>query len=404
MKRWLLAAALLAGCNGPPKPAELTSSRPTPAELKVTAARAMSRTLVSTLKLSATVAADRTVNLASPTSGRVEFVGGSLGDTVAQGQLMIRVSSMEQEQDVHIRRAQLNESLTKVGMSGPLGRDRNPGELPAVRKARAQLENAEQSYQEYQSLRQEELVSDQALADKRADYLTAKADYETALHQVAQDLSAVQTNQAQLQQSLRKIGLTEVVAPFPAYIQQQGIEVGDYLQAGSQSGLILVSQSPVYAMIDVPQQEIRHVAPGRELWFTSDAGPGKVRARVRRLSPIVTPSTRSLQVQAVLVDPPAWVRPGMLGSVALQTAAPDKRVLVPDAAVLTREGRSEIFVLQNGRVQVRTVKLGPTEGSWVSVQGVRPGEQVAASDLVALKDGDRVAIGSELPPPQKGAR
>lgn len=404
MKRWLLAAALLAGCNASPKPADLPASRPTPAELKVAAARATSRTLVTTLKLSATVAADRTVNLASPTSGRVEFVGGSMGDAVAEGQLMIRVSALDAEQDVHVRRAQVGEALTKVGMSGPLGTERNPGELPAVRKARAQLENAEQSYQEYQSLRQEELVSDQAVADKRADYLTAKAEYETALAQVAQDLSAVETSRAQLRQSLKKIGQTEVSAPFAAYIQQQGIEVGDYLQAGSQSGLILVSQAPLYVMLDVPQQEVQHVGPGRELWFTSDAGPGRVRARVRRLSPIVTPSTRALQVQAILLEPPRWVRPGMLGSVALQTAAPERRVMVPDAAVLTRDGRSEVFVLQHGRVQVRTVKLGPTEGSWVSVQGVRPGEQVAASDLVALKDGDRVSIGSELPPLQKRIR
>jgi len=51
-----------------------------------------------------------------------------------------------------------------------------------------------------------------------------------------------------------------------------------------------------------------------------------------------------------------------------------------------------VFVVGDGRVERRAVRLGPHEGSnQIVIAGLRPGEVVAISDKT-LNDGDKVRV------------
>jgi len=385
LRIWIVLALLAAGCGGGPPKATPT---PTPATVQVTSARAVERTVTSTVQLSATAASARTVNLSAPVAGPVIEVGAELGEPVTRGQRLLTIGPPpDLETDVEVARQRLNEALTKIGRSGQ--DHRNPGELPSVRKARAQLENAQNSFQEYIRLREEELVSDQNVADKQASYLMARAEYEEALQLVEENAATVLTARAQLAQAQKRAAPHYVMAPFDGYVQEMGVTLGTYLQAGTASNVIIVSRSPIYLLIDVPQEQSEHVAPGRLVWFESDVAPGRrCQARVTNLAPTITPATRAQRVKAEVTAPPAWLRPGIGGTIKLQTAAPQREVLVPAEAVL----HGKVFVLVGGRVQGRAVKTLTTRGGWTAVTGVRPGEEVAASNLAALQDGGEVHV------------
>jgi multidrug efflux pump subunit AcrA (membrane-fusion protein) len=64
-------------------------------------------------------------------------------------------------------------------------------------------------------------------------------------------------------------------------------------------------------------------------------------------------------------------------------------VLIPTSAVLSREGKTLVFVAgADGKAHTREVRLGGEDGTRVEVQsGVRAGEQVICSGQYALPDG-----------------
>jgi hypothetical protein len=86
------------------------------------------------------------------------------------------------------------------------------------------------------------------------------------------------------------------------------------------------------------------------------------------------------------MDPKLLV-PGITGEVNIVVAARDKAVVIPRRALLGRN----VFVVKDGRVEVRTVEVGFTSLNSVEiVRGVEEGEQVIVEDLDRFRSGDRV--------------
>jgi multidrug efflux pump subunit AcrA (membrane-fusion protein) len=78
-------------------------------------------------------------------------------------------------------------------------------------------------------------------------------------------------------------------------------------------------------------------------------------------------------------------------------------VIVPaDAVIGQGPDRGVVFVLKEGQLERRAVRLGPAEPKGQVIQGgVSPGETVAVGGLEKLKDGERVRI-NKKPPNDEG--
>jgi hypothetical protein len=70
-----------------------------------------------------------------------------------------------------------------------------------------------------------------------------------------------------------------------------------------------------------------------------------------------------------------------------------KRVLVPKAAVVHKDGGDFVFVIKGSRVEQRVIRLGEETGEFYSVlEGLSGGESTAVAGVDKLRDGDRVRI------------
>jgi hypothetical protein len=87
----------------------------------------------------------------------------------------------------------------------------------------------------------------------------------------------------------------------------------------------------------------------------------------------------------------------------LADAAPDAAgpapaapmVLVPQTAVVQRDGAEFVFVVKGGAAELRTVRRGDPKGDDVYVlDGLSAGERVVTTGADTLEDGDRVEAGS----------
>jgi hypothetical protein len=78
---------------------------------------------------------------------------------------------------------------------------------------------------------------------------------------------------------------------------------------------------------------------------------------------------------------------------AAPDAAPAPVVLVPQDAVASRGGKSVVFVVREGKAQVRAVTTGAErQGQVVIRDGLSGGETLVSRPPEKLKDGDTVRV------------
>jgi multidrug efflux pump subunit AcrA (membrane-fusion protein) len=74
-------------------------------------------------------------------------------------------------------------------------------------------------------------------------------------------------------------------------------------------------------------------------------------------------------------------------------AVPASLVLLPQQAVITRDGRTQVFEVAGERARARPVRLGPPQRDQVVIaEGLAGGEVVIVAPPAELKDGDPVRV------------
>jgi HlyD family secretion protein len=72
--------------------------------------------------------------------------------------------------------------------------------------------------------------------------------------------------------------------------------------------------------------------------------------------------------------------------------------VVPEDAVLVRQGRDLVFVVEGGRAQWQYVDLGARSGNYVEItEGAQPGDTIAVDGHFALAHDAPVSIGTVRP-------
>jgi membrane fusion protein (multidrug efflux system) len=87
------------------------------------------------------------------------------------------------------------------------------------------------------------------------------------------------------------------------------------------------------------------------------------------------------------------LRPGFFAKGHVQTKKDASAAFVPAEAVVYFAGISKVFVVTGARVEERLIKGGARQGAWMEiVEGVKPGETVAVSNLSQLFNGAPVIL------------
>lgn len=152
--------------------------------------------------------------------------------------------------------------------------------------------------------------------------------------------------------------------------------------SGSTEGLIQGPASgSAWIYADLFEQDAAVVKPGQALEARSPHLEGKVlRARVESLDPIVSQQTRTIRLRALLLDPPAGLRPETYLEVDIRVPL-GRKLAVPREAVLDTGERRIVFVAGGeGSFEPREVKLGGEGEGFIAVlSGLKEGESVVTS-------------------------
>ncbi len=379
------------------------SASPTPSVLQVSTTAAIVRQLPRYFEATGALAANEQTDVAPETSGKVAAVGVDIGSPVRRGQMIVRLESADFKDRVDQAQAQLEQAkatlqqnLAKIGMRP--GQKFTPESVPEVRAAAAALDLAEKNLRRYEKLVESGDVSRAIYDQQKSQRDQAAEQYQALIHQAQQNYAAVANSQAavnaaqtNLSLAKRSLTYTVVTAPMSGYVADRPADIGEYISP-QQKVATIVNLNPLRVRIDIPEQSIPQIRVGESVSVGVAAYPDRnFSGRVARVSPSVSPTSRTLTIEADVQNPYAELKPGQFATVRILLPQSEPAVLVPQRALRTISGSTYVFVIKNGFAQQRLVQTGQTEGDLVELKsGVAGDEIVATSNVDQLSDGAAV--------------
>jgi membrane fusion protein, multidrug efflux system len=297
------------------------------------------RDMASYIETNGTLEAEAEVDLVARTSGPIVELLAEENMTVREGQLLARLDQREIRARLEIAQVNLAEAQTAF--------------------ARAE------------ALQRASLLSSEEFEQARSRLDSARAE---ALG-----------NEIQL-------GYTEIKAPFAGLIVRRYVKFAENV-AVNQPLFRLSDFDPLLCPIQVPERELPRLATGQKAYVTVDSWPGeRFAASVLRVSPVVEAATGTVRV-TLEMEAQGKLRPGMFGSVFLQTDTHEGVLAVLRKALALDSIGDAVFVAQDGTAVRRDVTLGVREGDLVEVvAGLGEGDLVVTVGQDSLSDGTPISV------------
>ncbi len=350
MKKFLLIAILLSGLGGTywflnKGEAAGTTAGPgrfggPPRAVPVTLGEVTSRQFTDRVEAIGSARANESVTITAKVTDKISKIHFTDGQFVNKGDLLVELTNDEQAAQLAEAKADLDE-------------------------ARLQLK------------RVEELAGQGTIAASQVDEIRARANIASA----------------RLEGIVARLKDRVVRAPFSGVLGFRQVSPGTLVSPGT-AITTLDDVSTLKLDFSVPEMFLGTVDVGDPVLAASPAYRDKnFEGVVAGIDSRVDEITRSVTVRAVLPNKSGELRPGMLMTVELQTAAKTS-LSVPEAAVIPAGENAYVYVVGDDNVaKKRTIETGQRiDGTIEVISGLDNGERVVVLGLVRLRDGSQVSI------------
>ena len=281
----LLAASLALGlaCD---------SSKPAPATASSKPAPAPAPPPDESFVASGPIVVEDQVDVATQREGVVAKVNVDAGTLVRKGQLLALLDDRQIAADKEAADAKARSNAADLkGWEGE------------VKVLQADRERAEKMWEA-------QLITKQDL--EHARYKVEADEYE--VERARENLHNAQATAKSLALELEK---TRIQAPFNGVVARRYVRAGQRVAMGDRLFWV-TAVGPLRVKFTLPERFLGHVKKGDELSVTAAADDQqKHTAKVMQVSPVVDPSSGTIEVLAEVVGPASDLRPGMTANVRL---------------------------------------------------------------------------------------
>jgi len=326
--------------------------------------------------------------------GRAEKVLVDVGDHVTKGQVLVQILPIEYELAVSQAQAQLDQARARLGLAEGQRQLGDPTQAASVKKAAADLANAEQKFRRTAELTQQGVMPKQTYDEDEANYNAMKAAYDLALQDVTNMQAAIKLDEAALDLARKKLRDTSIRAPFDGFIKERDVTVGQYLKATATPAPAfgIVNIDPMRARLKVPEKMAAWVSVGQPIEVTVEAFPDRTfQGKIWRINPSVDAATRTFDVEGLVENHQSLLKPGFFTKSSILTSKVETVLLIPRRSMSYAYGIYKVYVVNGSKLKETEVKIGDQSGEDVEVlDGVKEGDRLAIApegQELALKDG-----------------
>lgn len=397
---------------------------------KVEIAVAENATIIEKVSASGTVQPVIEVNITPEVSGEIIELYIEEGDSVREGQVLLKINPDNFIAAVERTRANLNQQLANQADS-----------RARLARAKASQRRSEQEFNRQKKLFAEKVISE-------ADYQLADANYEIAVQDLESAKTSVEaagfivaSSRATLDEAQENLRRTSVTAPMTGIVSKLNVEKGETVLGTSQFQgteiLRIADLSNMEVRVDVNENDIIKLAIGNETIIDVDSYSYQDKEFKGKVTQIANTANDKVSSDAVTEfevrikilnssyddlitdNNPYPFRPGMTASVDIITRTKKDILTVPLSSVTTRvigeEGKEEgdddeeetttladnknaeevVFVFQDGEAKQTLVTTGISDFDRIEIiDGLAAGDNVISGPFLAvskrLKDGESV--------------
>ena len=374
----------------------------------------------SVLSASGYVVAHHKIAVGAKVMGRVAWIGVEKGDTVQEGQVLVRLEDSEFRAQVSQARANMAAAQARLDQLRSGSRpEEKLKDRAAVIQAEANLKNAEAEYQRAETLHRSGVASkaelDRALAQRdSARALVEAARQSSAMTNIGPRKEEIRASEAELQQmraaldyAQTQLAATEIKAPVAGTVLQRIVERGEMVSpsafggSGARTSVVdLADLTDLQIELDISQTDFARLKMGQKAEIIPEAYPHlRFTGFIAEMAPEANRAKATVQIKVKVEDPNEQLRPEMnarvnfLSDKAATQSNSVARVLVPKAAVVKKDNNTFVFVVKGNKVEQRTIRTGDESGdAYFVLDGLSGNETVVVAGVDKLRDGDRVKV------------
>lgn len=305
--------------------------------ISVTVEKVQRRSITQIVSAIGKIQPETEVKISSEASGEVIFLGAKDGDTVKNGQALVRIKPDLIETQLEQYEAAANSAKVSIDA------------------VKAEVVRTEADLKRISELYKKEFAS-------RDEFDRAKSAFEQAQSRYQSSLSEYSRAQSALKQVKVQATRTSIYAPMSGVVTSRTVELGEKVLGTSQMQgtemMRIADLSVMNALVDVDENDIVNVKIGDTARITVDAVPDHTingvviaiahSAKVNKLG--TQDEVTNFEVKIRIIDPEAKLRPGMSCNVDIETETHRDVLSVPLQAVTVRDSVANATpdVVQNG--------------------------------------------------------
>ncbi len=354
-----------------------------------------------------TVMARNNIQVYSPASGKVTEVLVDVGDTVVEGDVLVKLDG----ETLSLQLAQLEAQRSAA--VAQLNEAKKAGDANAIRSLQLDIEQMQRTIQEEEENLQDTKTLYEAGAISEEQLRAAERNIETQMTNLAK--MKLQLNQlnspvsgnliAQYEAQIRQIDLQKqelsssgddytIVAGVTGTVLQKTVQKGSFLQPGM-SLMELGDTENLYIQSDILVSEISDIEEGLSVRLINEDLGIEASGEIQKIHPNAFSKISDLGVEQkritveIQMDSiPDGLRPGYDLQVRIITESSDDTLIIPENAVFTMEGKDYVFIDAAGVAELREIQTGIQSGREIEIlSGLEEGEVVIMSPEGELEDG-----------------
>jgi membrane fusion protein (multidrug efflux system) len=178
--------------------------------------------------------------------------------------------------------------------------------------------------------------------------------------------TAVKTGESRVDAARARLEDTVIRAPFAGRTGLRKVSPGSLVNPGMV--ITTLDDSSVMKLeFTVPQSFLKDLSLGLPVEARAEGLGDRVFAgKITAIDSRIDPVTRALRVRAELANSDGALRPGLFMSVRLR-GKPVDTLMIPEEALVPEQGKTYVFVVEDGKAIQREVRTGGREPGYVAI-------------------------------------
>jgi RND family efflux transporter MFP subunit len=332
--------------------------------------------------------------VSSEVAGVVRKVLVELGQEVTVGQIVVELDPRELDLALQRAQSQLKQTEAQLGIDGERVKEPLPDEqISSVRLAIANRDDALAQLRRAQRLKAQNLLSQADLDTAETKVKVTEANYQSAIETVQSLKATLQERRHAVELAQKKLNDTSIRASVAGQIAERLVQQGEYIRENTPV-VTVVQMNPLKVKTAIQERYAGLVRVGLPAEFSVESAPGKnFVGRVSNVSPSVDLATRTFPVEILVDNKDRQLKPGFFAKGVIFTHLDENVMAIPEDAISTLAGVSNVYIIENGKARQQMVTLGGRVGDLIELKGGLNGEEtLASSNLTLLATGVPVRI------------